>query len=316
MVLETAVCPGLRAAPLLYAARRQVRRTTSHGAVGGRTETTTMSGTDTETTATRVTGETGPDGVLVLTLDGPGRRNAMGRTTVAELDAALDRAWQDDSVRVVVLTGSGGHFTAGADLKGATLLGGDPRLVPPVTPVPALDPVHRVLDKLHRLPKPTIAAVEGCAVGVGWSFALACDLAIAAENGFFQAPFTSIGLVPDGGCAWFLTQAIGVRRAAELLLHGKRLPAARAEQLGLVNRVVADGAALEEAVTDAAQLAAGAQDALRLTKHILRAAERTPSYRDFLDIELTTAGLALRGPEPREGVLAFRERRKPDFRRG
>ncbi|MEU5975518.1 enoyl-CoA hydratase-related protein [Streptomyces sp. NPDC047315] len=261
---------------------------------------------------TRVLSSTTPDGTLVLTLHGPKRRNALSMPTVAELDAALDRAVQDEGVRVVVLTGSGSHFTAGVDLK-ASSFGDDEGGTAPVTPVPGLDAIHRTLDKLYRLPKPTIAAVEGCAVGVGWGFALACDLTIAAKSAFFQAPFTAMGLVPDGGCAWFLTQAIGVRRAAELLLHAQRLDATRAEHLGLVNRVVGPGQAAEEARADAARLATGAQDALRLTKHVLRAAERTPGYRDFLDVERVTAALALRGPEPREGVRAFREGRRPDF---
>jgi 2-(1,2-epoxy-1,2-dihydrophenyl)acetyl-CoA isomerase len=160
-----------------------------------------------------------------------------------------------------------------------------------------------------------IAAVEGGAVGVAWSLALACDLTVAGADAYFLAPFTQRGLVPDGGSAWFLTRAIGPQRAAELLMLPDRLPAARAEALGLVNRVVPTGAALTEALELARRLVEGAPDALSLTKRLLAMAERTPSYRDFLDQEWATAALALHGPDVVEGRTAFIEGRAPNFNR-
>jgi len=121
--------------------------------------------------------------------------------------------------------------------------------------------------------------------------------------------------VPDGGSAWFLTRAIGPQRAAELLMLPDRLPAARAEALGLVNRVVPTGTALAEALQLARRLVEGAPDALSLTKRLLAMAERTPSYRDFLDQEWATAALALHGPDVVEGRTAFIEGRAPNFNR-
>lgn len=248
-------------------------------------------------------------GVLQIALDGPARRNALGNGTVTGLANAVDAAY-DDAVRAVVLTGTGGHFCAGADLKAPRMPGRG------VTgPAKRLGVMHGTLDALHRLPKPVIAAVEGAAVGIGWSYVLACDLTVAGDGAFFAAPFVDRGLVPDGGCAWFLARAVGARRAAELTMLGERVPAARAQGLGLVNRVVADGGALREALELADRLAAGPPDALMLTKRMLTAAGNSPSLRDYLDQEWLAAALGLSGPDAEEGVTAFREHRRPDFTR-
>ncbi|GAA0479605.1 enoyl-CoA hydratase/isomerase family protein [Streptomyces olivaceiscleroticus] len=259
------------------------------------------------TPETQVHTTTPAPGVLQIVLDGPVRRNALGNGAIRGLDDAVHEA-ADDEVRAVVLTGTGGHFCAGADLKAPRMPG---RGV--AGPAKRLGLLQGTVDRLHRLPKPVLAAVEGAAVGIGWSYALACDMTVAGEGAFFASPFVERGLVPDGGCAWFLAQAVGTRRAAELTMLGERLPAARAEALGLVNRVVPDGSALQEALELAVRLAAGAPDALMLTKRMLTAAGNSPSLRDYLDQEWLAAALDLTGPDPVEGVAAFRERRAPDF---
>lgn len=248
------------------------------------------------------------DRVRVITLDGPKRRNALAASTVEALDAAVSAAFDDDGVRAIVLTGSEGFFCAGADLKSppAPRKGVGAR-------ASRLAMIHHVLDMLHRGPKPVVAAVEGGAVGVGWSFVLACDFTIAARDAYFLAPFTDRGLVPDGGIAWFLTRAVGRQRAASLLMMPERLPAVEALKLGLVNEIVPSGEALDQAVEMAQALARSAPDATALTKALLRAADSTPSYRDFLDHEWVTAALALQGPDAAEGLLAFLERRPPQF---
>jgi 2-(1,2-epoxy-1,2-dihydrophenyl)acetyl-CoA isomerase len=247
-------------------------------------------------------------GVSVITLDGPHRRNALAHPTMLALDSAVARVFEDDSVRAVVLTGAGGFFSAGGDLKSPRTQG---RGVG--APATRLGVIQHTLDMLHRRPKPVIAAVEGGAVGVGWSLVLSCDLVIAAADAYFLAPFTERGLVPDGGIAWFLVRALGRQRAARLLMLPERLPALHAAELGLVNEIVPNDAALDAAVALADRLAAGPPDALALTKRLLHAAEGTPSYRDFLDREWTAAALAMHGPDLAEGIAAFTERRPPDF---
>lgn len=249
-------------------------------------------------------------GVLQITLDGARRRNALGRSTTVRLERAIRQAYEE-TVRVVVLTGAGDSFCAGADLRtaaqGGLGVGGRAR---------GLVDAHRWLDDLRRVPKPVVAAVEGGAVGFGWSLALACDLTVAGQEAYFLSPFVERGLVPDGGCAWFLAQAVGTRRAAELLLLSERVSAARAEQLGLVNRVVATGDALREALALAVRLTQGSPDALMLTKRLLTTAGDHPTYRTFLEHEWPHAALAMNGPDWEEGRAAFLERRAPDFTRG
>jgi len=248
------------------------------------------------------------DVVRVITVDGPKRRNALASSTVEALDAAVSAAFDDEGVRAMVLTGAGGFFCAGADLKAPPALGKGVG-----APAARLAMIHHILDMLHRRPKPVVAAVEGGAVGVGWSLVLACDFTIAAQDAYFLAPFAGLGIVPDGGIAWFLSRAIGRQRAARLLMLPERLPAGDARELGLVNEIVPPGEALGTAVEWAQRLAAGARDATALTKMLLRAAENTPSYRDFLDHEWVTAALALNGPDAAEGRAAFAERRLPNF---
>jgi 2-(1,2-epoxy-1,2-dihydrophenyl)acetyl-CoA isomerase len=267
-----------------------------------------MTGTATEpVTETRVLTDRPEPDVLRITLDGPRRRNAIGRDAFRDLEGAVRLAWEDD-VRAVVVTGAAGYFCSGADLRSS------------VTPGPGvgggakvLTTAHRWLDDLRRAPKPVVAAVEGGAVGIGWSLALACDLTVAAEDAYFLSPFLERGLVPDGGCAWFLTQALGQRRAAELLMLSKRLPATRAEQLGLVNRLVAPGTAEQEALALAVRLASGPPDALMLTKRLLLSAGESAGYRELLDQEWLAVALDLHSPDRAEGRAAFLERRAPDF---
>jgi 2-(1,2-epoxy-1,2-dihydrophenyl)acetyl-CoA isomerase len=260
------------------------------------------------TTDTRVTVENRSDGIAVITFDGPSRRNALAKSTMEDLLTAVRAAADDDGTRAVVVTGASGFFSAGADLKS-----GRPGRAGVGGVADRLATIQVALDIVHRMPKPVVAAVEGGAVGVAWSLVLASDLVVAGADAYFLGPFIQRGLVPDGGAAWFLVRAVGAQRAAELLMLPDRLPAVRAEALGLVNRVVPTGEALAEALAMAGRLAASAPDALSLTKRLLAMAERTPSYRDFLDQEWATAALALHGPDAREGRAAFVEGREPDF---
>jgi enoyl-CoA hydratase/carnithine racemase len=205
---------------------------------------------------------------------------------------------------VVVLTGAHGFFCSGGDLKGGLRSAG-----PGVgANAHVLRGLGASFSTLRRLPKPTIAAVEGAAVGVGWSLAMTCDLIVAAEDAFFLAPFVNLGTVPDGGLAWFLTHAVGEKRAASMLMLPEKLPATEAVHLGLVSRTVPTGTALSEAMSMAERLVGSPRDALTLTKRSLTAAAQTDSFEDFLNTEWMAAALAVNGPEFAEGVRAFRRR--------
>lgn len=246
-------------------------------------------------------------GVTVITLNRPAARNAVGWQTWEELGPVVSEVAADDRCRSVVLTGSGGSFCAGGDVKSSpsrgTGLG---------APAARLLVGQRVLEDLLRLPKPVLAAVEGPAMGIGWSLALACDVVVAARDAVFGAPFVLRGLVPDGGAAWFLTRALGRQRAAALLLTGGRMTAAEAAAAGLVAHQAEPGAALTDAVAMAAAMARGPAEALRLTKGMIRAADDLPLER-FLEVEWLSATLDITGPDAVEGRASFVEKREPDF---
>lgn len=249
------------------------------------------------------------DGVAVVTLDRPLQRNSLDWQTWEELDDVCRVLRDDRDSRAVVLTGEGSCFSAGGDLKSSpsrgTGLG---------APVARLTAGQRVIVGFAQLPQVTVAAVEGFAVGAGWGLALSCDLLVASEDAFFAAPFLERGLVPDAGIAWFLSRAIGSRRAADLLLTGRRLSAAQAEQQGLVSRVVPPQRALASAVELAAAIARGAVEAQGLAKRMLRLADHS-SLERFLEVEWMSAALDLHGPEAAEGRAAFVEKRPPQFQR-
>lgn len=253
--------------------------------------------------------ERSADGVVVLSIDRPGSRNALDWETWRQLLAALEESEADDAVRAVVLTGAGGCFSAGGDMKSSPAAGGDV-----FAPSARLRLGHRVVRALYHLSKPTVAAVEGFALGAGWSLALAADVVVSADDAFFAAPFVQRGLVPDAGAAWFLARRAGHHVAAEIIFTGQRLPASRAAAAGLVSRLVPPHRALPEAMDLAAVLAGGPADALGLAKRLLHHAAGA-DLDDFLDTELIAAALNSYGPDAAEGRAAFVEKREPRFGR-
>lgn len=176
------------------------------------------------------------DGVRVVTLTDPERRNAMDAQMGGELIAACQRIRADRHARVVVVTGQGKAFCAGADLPA---LFGDPQR--PVTEVhEGLQEYYRAFFNVLELPLPTVAAVNGAAVGAGLNLALACDVRVAGPDAAFGATFARIGLHPGGGCTWFLVRALGASRALQTLLLGDMIEAKRAVAWGLAEGVVED----------------------------------------------------------------------------
>lgn len=245
------------------------------------------------------------DGILTITLSRPGKKNALTQAMYTAIADALDRAMADGAVRVAVLQGSGGSFTAGNDLMdfmsgNLSADGGEP-------------PVFRVLRTVVDFTKPLIAAVEGPAVGIGTTILLHCDLAVAHRGTTFSMPFVNLGLCPEAASSVLLPKIMGHARAAELLMLGDPFDAATALAYGLVNRVV-DGDVRAEARALATRLAAKPPASVRLTKELMRKGEREMLHRVMQEEAMLFAG-RLGSPEAQEAFGAFMERRQPDFSR-
>jgi 2-(1,2-epoxy-1,2-dihydrophenyl)acetyl-CoA isomerase len=245
---------------------------------------------------------------LVISINRPERRNALDRQAWEELAQAVERA-AEPGVRAVILTGEAGTFCAGGDMKSALeQTAGDGVFAS----ASRLTLGQAVLRALYKLPKPTIAAVEGAAVGVGWSLALACDLIVAADDAFFLAPFVDRGLVPDGGIGWMLRRAAGPHVASQLLLLRERLSAERACSMGLVNFVTPSGGALNKATELALDLAEAPAQTVELIKGLVRTSDDT-SFDEYLDFERTTSALNHYTGNSKRGISAFVAKRTPDF---
>ena len=194
------------------------------------------------------------DGAAIITLSRPDALNAFDRQLTADLLAAVREVAADEAVRAVVLTGAGRAFSSGADLKAGFDAGPDGR---PDVRTALNEGYHPIITGIRRMEKPVLAAVNGPAVGVGCSMALCCDLVVATESAYLLLAFVNIGLVPDGGSSLFVPARAGFGRAAEMAMLGERVPAARALEWGLVNRVVPDAEFASEVQALAARLAAG-----------------------------------------------------------
>ncbi|MGI5139072.1 MULTISPECIES: enoyl-CoA hydratase/isomerase family protein [unclassified Streptomyces] len=250
------------------------------------------------------------DHVSFVVLNRPEALNALTPGQRDRLIALLEEADRDPEIRAVVLTGTGRGFCAGADLRGGA--GGGERVTGDVARTIRLG-AQRLIAAVLDCEKPVIAAVNGTAAGLGAHLALACDLVLAAESARFIEVFVRRGLVPDGGGAYLLPRLIGPQRAKELMFFGDALPAADAERLGLVNRVVPDGELDKAAREWAARLAAGPTRALALTKQLVNASLGTERAAAFA-AEAAAQEVNMTTQDAREGLTAFVERRSPEFR--
>jgi enoyl-CoA hydratase/carnithine racemase len=246
-----------------------------------------------------------------LELCRPESLNALDDRLAIELRDALWRLAGDESVRCVLLTGSGRAFSAGADIKGGRQDSDEDRGERTMRVL--REQINPAILAIREMPKPVIAAVNGPAVGVGCSFAVACDLVVAAESAYFLLAFANIGLLGDGGATLTVPGRVGLGRAGVLALLAERLSAADALAWGLADRVVPD-AELEESVTGLAmRLAGGPTRAYAATKRALNAS-CLAGLADQLELEAELQGeLAVSG-DHEEGVAAFREKRQPVFR--
>lgn len=208
-------------------------------------------------------------GVAVVALNRPEVRNAVNDALRADLLAALDRVAADDGVRAVVLTGRGAAFCAGGDLAAMKQNMQAPAGELAFNGWRRQRRLHAAIAGLHDLTKPTIAAVNGPAIGLGCDLAMCCDFVIAAEDASFAANFLHRGLVPDGGGLYFLPRRVGLARAKELIFSGRRVAAPEALAIGMADRVTTQASLLAEARAWATELSRGAPAALALTKEIL-----------------------------------------------
>jgi 2-(1,2-epoxy-1,2-dihydrophenyl)acetyl-CoA isomerase len=248
-------------------------------------------------------------GELRITLNRPDSMNAWDKQLGADLLAAVREATDDDAVRAVVVTGAGRAFSSGADLRAG--FDPTPEGHPDVRTV-LHERYHPIIRGLRELPKPVLAAVNGPAVGIGCSLALACDLIVARESAYFLLAFVNIGLVPDGGSSLLVPERVGLARATEMAMLGERIGARQALEWGLINRVAADDE-FEGAVDDlAARLAAGPTRAYGGIKRQLNA-WLFGRIAEQLDLEAEIQQQSAASGDFQEGVLAFLEKRPPDF---
>lgn len=245
------------------------------------------------------------EAVAVITIWRPDAMNSFNTVLRRDLLTAFERAVKDEGVRVVVLTGEGRSFSAGADLK-------DIESAKPVDEI--LQQEYRpVLERIATMGQPVIAAVGGSAAGIGMSFALACDLLVMAENAFLMSAFSNISLLPDGGLNWFLVQQLGYRRAYQAAIEAERIPAERCVELGLANRVVPADRLLEETLAWAHSLAERAPLSLAATKQAMRHAAGH-DWASTFDVEAPLQRKLRESADCVEGVTAFFEKRKPQFK--
>jgi 2-(1,2-epoxy-1,2-dihydrophenyl)acetyl-CoA isomerase len=253
-------------------------------------------------------------GVATITLNDPEKLNVLGSELLGELHAVLDRCTEERDLRVVVLTGAGRGFCAGADLSEAPAAGaGDEARVEAVRRL-IEESFNPAIKKIVDLPVPTISAVNGVAAGGGYGVALACDLVIAAESAEFVLVFTpQLGLIPDLGASWHAPRALGRARAMASAFFGERMSAREAVDTGLIWRSVPDSQLAKEVETVAARLEAGPTRAYPAVRRAFDAAT-TQTLHEQLNLEAREQPPLLGSEDFLEGVRAFRKKRPPRFK--
>lgn len=248
------------------------------------------------------------DNIATITLNRPDSLNAFNDPMIAEATDAFKQAGRDNTVRCVVITGSGRGFSSGQDLSDVQAREGNFSIGDHLR-----HGYHRLIKQMVRLEKPIIAAVNGVAAGAGCGVALAADIRLASDKASFILAFSRVGLIPDSGTNWLLPRIIGYGRAYELAITADRLTAAKALEWGVVNRVVPHDQLVETVAAWAGPLATGATFAYGLTKRAMNRAW-TQSLDEALDYEAYLQETAARSHDFSEGVAAFVEKRPAEFR--
>ena len=271
------------------------------------------------------------DGVLVITMDDPPTRNAIGDEMAGEINQELDRLEASPNLRAVVLTGRDPSFCSGANVK---RMDDDNQARSAEAPLPsdrtpwdvlddawndlgppdpaAIDGVRFVPLKLHKLQKPSIAAVNGYAMGLGMGIALSCDIRIASENARMSETFIHRGLIPADGSCWQLPRMIGLGHTMLLQYTGKVLDAGECLRLGIVNQVVEHGELMEQTLDLARQIAAGPTYSMALIKKLVQRSLHV-DFAESLRLAGPAQDIARRTDDHKEGVRAFIEKRQPKY---
>jgi enoyl-CoA hydratase len=244
--------------------------------------------------------------VAVLTINRPDKMNALNLATRTDIGAALDELRADDEVRVVVVTGAGEKaFIAGADI--AEFAGRTAHQQR------AVMQAMRVFNQVEEYPKPIVAAINGFCLGGGCELALACDIRIASKKAKLGQPEINLGIIPGGGGTQRLTRLVGEGKSMELILTGKMVGADEAAAIGLVNEVVEPEALMDRAMEVANAIAEKSPVALQAAKEAVKTAARA-NLREGLDREIDLFALCFASEDKEEGVRAFLEKRKPEFK--
>lgn len=244
--------------------------------------------------------------VATITLNRPDSLNSFDATLRQDLFAATSLAKNDNAVRAVVLTGAGRCFSAGADLKAGFKQGKDVERM-------LVEEYKPSLIAIAEMEKPVISAINGFAAGIGLSYAMVCDLSVMGESAFLLAPFSTIGLIPDGGASWLLANSIGYKRAYALAIENERVPAQQCLSMGLINRIASDDTLLATAQRWAESLTHKAPLALGRTKKIMRQAASL-CYAEAINSEAALQHLCIDSEDSREGITAFLEKRQAEFK--
>lgn len=250
--------------------------------------------------------------IAVITLDYAPTLNALDMNMALELEDALKAVESDRQVRVLVLTGAGRAFCGGGDIRFMQAHAAEEDFAE-TSMGPLAGKLSEIVLRIKKMSKPVICAVAGAAAGGGCNLAFGCDFIFAADNAKFIQAFVGIGLIPDTGGGFFLPRAIGTHRALDMFMTGRPVTAEEAHQLGLVREVTTKEALMDKAMELAEQLAAGPALAYKNMKKLMFASE----YRDFANFVKTEVMLqnqCARSEDFREGISAFLEKRKPEFK--
>ncbi len=245
--------------------------------------------------------------VLLLTLNRPDKFNSFNREMALQLISELDKAEKNESVRAVVITGEGKAFCAGQDLAEAL----DPN-GPGIKKI-VEEHYNPIILRIRNIEKPIIAAVNGVAAGAGANIALACDVIYGAKSASFIQAFSKIGLIPDSGGTYTLPRLVGLNLASALMITGDKLMAEDAKNFGVVYKVFEDAELLEKSLASAAQIAAMPTKAIGLTKRLLNQSYSN-NLSQQLDFEKAIQVESANSYDYKEGVKAFLEKRKPEFK--
>ena len=241
-----------------------------------------------------------------ITLNRPDKYNAFVRGMALELQKKLDECRSDETIRCIIISGSGKAFCAGQDLKEAT----DPNS--PTIEEIVQQHYNPIIKKIREIEIPVIAAVNGVAAGAGANVALACDIVVAAKSATFIQAFSKIGLIPDSGGTYFLPRLIGIQKAAALMMTGEAVSAEKAETLGMIYAVYEDSEFETSAMKLADTISSMPTKGLGYTKKLLSQTFNN-SLEDQLSLEAETQALSASSKDHQEGIKAFMEKRIPQF---